>query len=301
MIRKGRAIMAKKQIFGRPAWWAGMTLLSFLAVMTPGHGQTSNKVDLRENWFLQSSCKVGAPAEVLSTAQYSPDHWYKTTVPSTVVAAQVANGEFHDIYFGKDLRKLPGMDYPIGQMYSNLEMPSTSPYACSWWYRTEFKLPQDFKGRRVWLHFNGINYRANVWLNGKKLADAKDVAGAYRIFELDSTPLIDQDQTNVLAVEVFVAGAKDLGITFVDWNPTPPDKDMGLWRDVYLMASGPVRVRYPMAVTHFPGKSLDRADLTIRAELHNDTDAPVEGVARGGFDAVTFEKKVKLAPGETRQ
>jgi exo-1,4-beta-D-glucosaminidase len=257
-------------------------------------------VDLRENWLLQSSCKVGASAEVLSTSQYSPDHWYKTTVPSTVVAAQVANGEFHDIYSEKELRKLPGMDYPIGQMYSNLEMPSTSPYACSWWYRTEFKLPQDFKGRKVWLHFNGINYRANVWLNGKKLADAKDVAGAYRIFELDSTPLINQDQTNVLAVEVFVAGAKDLGITFVDWNPTPPDKDMGLWRDVYLMASGPVRVRYPMVVTHFPGKSLDRADLTVRAELHNDTDSPVEGVARGGFDTVTFEKKVTLAPGETR-
>jgi exo-1,4-beta-D-glucosaminidase len=257
-------------------------------------------MDLRENWLLQSSCKVSEPAEVLSTSQFSPEHWYKTTVPSTVLAAQVANGEFHDINFGKDLRKLPGMDYPIGQMYSNLDMPSTSPYACSWWYRTEFKLPQDFKGRKVWLHFNGINYRANVWLNGKKLADAKDVAGAYRIFELDSTPLIDQDRPNVLAVEVFVAGAKDLGITFVDWNPTPPDKDMGLWRDVYLMASGPVRVRYPMAVTHFPGKSLDRADLTIRAELHNDTDSPVEGVARGGFDAVTFEKKVALAPGETR-
>jgi exo-1,4-beta-D-glucosaminidase len=257
-------------------------------------------MDMRENWLVQSSCKVNEPGEVLSTSQFTPDHWYKTTVPSTVVAAQVANGEFHDISFGKNLRERPGMDYPIGQMYSNMDMPSSSPYACSWWYRTEFKLPADFKGRKVWLHFNGINYRANVWLNGKKLADATDVAGAYRIFELDSTPLIDQDRPNVLAVEVFVAGAKDLGITFVDWNPTPPDKDMGLWQDVYLTASGPVRVRYPMAVTHFPGKSLDRADLTIRAELHNDTDAPVEGVARGGFDAVTFEKKVTLAPGETR-
>lgn len=277
-----------------------MMCLPFLALCIVGRAETSGRLDLRENWFVQSSCKVSEPAEVLSSTQFSPDHWYKTTVPSTVLAAQVANGEFHDIDFGKDLRKLPGMDYPIGQMYSNLEMPSTSPYACSWWYRTEFKLPQDFKGRKIWLHFNGINYRANVWLNGKKLADAKDVAGAYRIFELDSTPLIDQDRPNVLAVEVFVAGAKDLGITFVDWNPTPPDKDMGLWRDAYVMASGPVRVRYPMAVTHFPGKSLERADLTIRAELHNDTDAPVEGVARGGFDAVTFEKKVTLASGETR-
>jgi exo-1,4-beta-D-glucosaminidase len=116
----------------------------------------------------------------------------------------------------------------------------------------------------VWLHFNGINYKANVWLNGRKLADANDVAGAYRIFELDAAPLIDQDRTNVLAVEVFAPTAKDLGINFVDWNPTPPDKDMGLWRDVYLMASGLVRVRYPEVVTHFPGDSLQRADLTVR-------------------------------------
>ena len=287
-------------VFRKKAWWAGIISLSLLALATIGRGETQNRMNLRENWLLQSSCKVNQPGEILSTTQFSPDHWYKTAVPSTVLAAQVANGEFKDIEFGKNLRKLPGMDYPIGQMYSNLDMPSESPYACSWWYRTEFQLPQDFRGRKVWLHFNGINYRANIWLNGKKLADAKDVAGAYRIFELDATQLIDQDRTNVLAVEVFVPGAKDLGITFVDWNPTPPDKDMGLWRDVYLMASGPVRVRYPMVVTHFPGKSLDRADLTIRAELHNDTDSPVEGVARGGFDAVTFEKKVTLAPGETR-
>ncbi len=83
---------------------------------------------------------------------------------------------------------------------------------------------------------------------------------------------------NVLAVEVFAPGSKDLGINFVDWNPTPPDKDVGLWRDAYLMSVGPVRVRYPQVVTHFPGTSLERADLTVRAELHNDTDESVEGV-----------------------
>ena len=181
-----------------------------------------------------------------------------------------------------------------------MDLPSWSPYACSWWYRTEFQLPQDFRGRRVWLHFNGINYKANIWLNGRRLAAASDVAGAYRTYEFDATPLLDEERTNVLAVEVFAPGAKDFGINFVDWNPTPPDKDMGLWRDVYLTASGPVRLRYPQVVTHFPGDSLQRADLTVRAELHNDTDSSVEGILRGEFETVTFEKKVTLSPGETR-
>ncbi len=90
------------------------------------------------------------------------DHWYKTAVPSTVLAAQVANGEFKDIYFADNIRKLPGMDDPFGELFSNMDMASGSPYACSWWYRTEFQLPQDFHGRKLWLHFNGINYKANV-------------------------------------------------------------------------------------------------------------------------------------------
>jgi len=258
--------------------------------MAPCLGETRNRVDLRENWTLQSSCKVNAPAEVLSTTRFSPDNWYKATVPSTVLAAQVADGEFKDIYFADNLRKLPGMG---GQ-------PGENPYACSWWFRTEFQLPQEFKGRRVWLRFNGINSRANVWLNGKKLADAHDVAGAYRIFELEATPLLDPEQKNMLAVEVFAPTDKDFGINFVDWMPTPPDKNMGLWREVSLLASGPVRVRYPEVITHFPGDSLRRAELTVRTELYNDTDQPVEGVLRGEFEKVSFEKKVTLAPKEAR-
>jgi exo-1,4-beta-D-glucosaminidase len=280
-------------------WLVIATMLS-LACLAGGQAETSGRADLKENWLLQSSCKVSEPGEILSTLQFTPVLWYKATVPSTVLAAQVADGEFHDIYYSDNLRKLPGMGYRIGQVYSDLPVPNSSPYACSWWYRTEFELPQDLKGRQVWLHFDGVNTRANVWLNGKKLADAKEMAGAYRLYELDTTSVLHQDQVNVLAVEVFSPTDKDFGITFVDWNPTPPDKDMGLWREVYLTASGPVRVRYPAVVTHFPGTSLDRADLTVRAELHNDTDAPVEGVVRAAFDAIACEKKLTLAPRETR-
>jgi len=271
---------------GRVNRWPVIAALLLLACSTAGRAETANRADLKDNWLLQSSCKVNELGKVLSTPQFTPVEWYKATVPSTVLAAQVADGEFHDIYYADNLRKL--------------QAPGSNPYACSWWYRTEFQLPQNLKSRQVWLHFDGINTRANVWLNGKKLADAKQMAGAYRLFELDATAFIDQDRTNVLAVEVFAPTDKDFGITFVDWNPTPPDKDMGLWREVYLTASGPVRVRYPAVATHFPEKSLERADLTVRAELHNDTDAPVVGVVHAGFDVVACEKKVTLSPRETR-
>ena len=117
---------------------------------------------------------------------------------------------------------------------------------------------------------------------------------------MDATPLIEQERTNVLAVEVFSPTDSDFGINLVDWIPTPPDKNMGLWREVYLTASGPVRLRHPTVVTHFPDDSLQRADLTVRAELSNDTDAPAVGVLRGKFDDVSFAQEVTLAPGEHR-
>ena len=259
-------------------------LVAFVA-LAPVHAEANRQLDLRENWTLQNSCKAGALGEVVSTAQFKPEHWYKAAIPSTVMAAQVANGEFKDLFFSDNLRKLA---------------PAGNPYGCSWWYRTEFHLPAGFAGKRTWLHLNGINTKANVWLNGHLLAGAGDIAGSYRLFELDATPLLATGGVNVLAIEVFAPTDKDFAINFVDWTPTPPDKDMGLWREVYLTASGPVRLRHPAIGTHFPGESLDRADLTVRTLLNNDTDQPVDGTLRGRFGKVTFEKKLTLAPREAR-
>ncbi len=221
-------------------------------------------------------------------------------MPSTVVAALVADKTYPDPYYGKNLRDIPGTTYPIGKNFSLLPMSKDSPFRCSWWYRTEFKLPENFDERHVWLHFGGINNRANIWLNGHKIADAKDVAGAYRTYEYEITPIIQRGQPNALAVETIAQTEKDLGINWVDWNPAPPDKDMGLWRPVYLQASGPVAIRYPQVITHFPTKSLEQANLAVEAELHNATDAEVTGYLEGQFDDVHFRQTVTLKPNETR-
>ena len=76
-------------------------------------------------------------------------------------------------------------------------MPQDSPFRCSWWYRTDFKLPESFAGRKVWLHFGGINNRANIWLNGQKIADANDVAGAYRTYEYEISARLRAGQSDV--------------------------------------------------------------------------------------------------------
>jgi len=73
---------------------------------------------------------------------------------------------------------------------------------------------------------------------------------------------------------------------------------MGLWGAVDLVETGPVTVRSPMAVTHFADGSLNRADLTVYAELHNATNAVVKGVVSGTVAGVKFEKPVELAAHE---
>jgi exo-1,4-beta-D-glucosaminidase len=261
-----------------------------------------SRINLQSGWRLQSSCKVKAGGDVISSRSFQPKGWYKTSVPTTVLAAQVASGEFADPYFGMNLRKIPGTTYPVAAQFAKLPMSPDSPYACSWWYRTEFVVPRTQTKRSAALHFEGINYRANVWLNGKQLADKKDVAGAYRTYDFDVTSAVVPAGFNVLAVEVFAPTENDLGINWVDWNPAPPDKDMGLWSDVYLTTGGPVVLRNPMVATHLPEADATTAELTIETELRNTTDKPVSGVLRAATKDpnIAIQQTVSLAAGETK-
>jgi len=139
-----------------------------------------------------------------------------------------------------------------------------------------------------------------VWLNGQKIADSTKVAGAYRTYDFDVTDALKPGKLNVLAVETSAPTEKDLGINWVDWNPCPPDKDMGLWGAVDLVSTGTVTLGSPMAVTHFTDSSLTTAELTVYAELHNSSDRPVKGVVGGSAAGVKLEQPVELAAHEDR-
>jgi exo-1,4-beta-D-glucosaminidase len=277
-----------------------LALFSVVFISAPVAASPAARIELRQGWELQSACKVSETGESISSGSFKPQGWYKASLPSTVISTQVAAGEFADPYVGDNLRKIPGTTYPIGSNFAELPMPKDSPYACAWWYRTEFHAPSPPENRITWLHFDGINYRANIWLNGHKIADAKDVAGAYRIYEFNVTSFLFKNSSNVLAVEIFAQTENDLGINFVDWAPLPADKDMGLWRSVYITESGPVSVRYPQVTIHFTDKTLQRADLTVTTELRNHGKQAVQGVLEGRFEDREFHQEVKLAPEETR-
>ncbi|ABF40361.1 glycoside hydrolase family 2, sugar binding protein [Candidatus Koribacter versatilis Ellin345] len=251
---------------------------------------------LDKNWAIQSSCKVQAKGPEISTAAFKATGWIPTSVPSTVFAAQVTAGIFKDPFFGMNLRQIPGVTYPIGTVFARRDMDPDSPYACSWWYRTEFTASAAQKGRHANLHFNGITYRANIWMNGKQIADKDHIVGTYRHYEL---PVELKTGTNVLAVEVTATAGNELGYNWVDWNPSPPDKNMGLWREVFLSYNGGVAVRNPQINSHV-ADDLSTASLEVSAEVRNDSDAPVEGTLRASMPGVNIEQKVTLAKGENK-
>ena len=103
---------------------------------------------------------------------------------------------------------------------------------------------------------------------------------------------------NALAVLVSAPKPSDLAITFVDWNPMPPDKVMGLYRPVTLTATGPVALRHPQVVTKLNPPANDRAELTVKVFATNATRRRSTGtLQRAAPPGVAFQKDVALAAG----
>jgi exo-1,4-beta-D-glucosaminidase len=245
-----------------------------LCPITPSSGTST--ITLSDGWWLRSSDEVIEADIVIASAGLSTLGWHPTLVPSTVVAALVADGSYPDPFPAMNLRSMPGVDYPIGGGFGNLEMSDTSPFWDPWWYRTEFDWPANEPGRHAWLRLDGVNHRAALYLNGRVLATEDELVGTFRRFEYEVTSSLTSCGKNALALRVRAQRLSDLGWNFVDWNPFPPDKDMGLWRPVSIHTTGAVRLRWPRISSELDGGAGPGARLTVRLELENAEDSSVD-------------------------
>jgi len=280
-----------------------LVVMAFAAGVTIGAAAQS--LPLHDNWAIQSSAKITAAGEAISTAGFAPDGWYPTTVPATVLAALVENKVYPDPFYGDNITKIPGYKPKLW-----LVMDEASPFYPSWWYRTEFDAPASFSGKNIVLHLDGINLRANVWLNGKLVAGDDKIYGMHRRFELDVNEFVRPGEKNCLAIEITSPGhiaepprrTKQIECTtgWDDHNPQPPDLNMGVWQNVCLTATGPVALRHPYVRPDLEVPSLATARLTVAAHVLNKTDAPVKGRLTGKIESVEFAQDVELAPRETK-
>ena len=279
---------------------AGILILSLTtcaASQTKSSGQrgsSEGNIQLRDGWSLQSSRNVDVRGEEISTPKFVPAGWKNVTVPTTVVGALVKLKQLPDPMFGMNLRKFPGVDYPMGVNFSEVPMRQDSPYMVPWWYRKVFTIPESYRGKNIWLDFGGINYRANIFLNGKQISGYDETAGAWRTYEFNITDAALLGKSNVLAVEVFSPTETSLAITFVDWYPSPPDRNMGLFRAVEIRSSGPVAVRHPAALTKVDADG--KAGLTVTALVKNGSNQTVKGVLKGQIEQAEFSQDVELGP-----
>lgn len=231
---------------------------------------------LAKGWKIQSSKNIIEDGAIISTAKHDKITWVETTVPATVLGTLVGNKIVKNPYFGK-----------------NLKLISKEAFEVPWWYATQFIL-DDAESRSLGtLFFDGINYKANVWLNGKQVADCKTINGAYRRTSFDVSVHITSG-INTLAVEVIPPKNGDFSTGFVDWNPAPPDGNMGIFRPVTLELHQGVLIENPFVQTKVDLKTLASARLTVSVELKNDTSQSITGILKGIIESSVFEQEITI-------
>ena len=245
--------------------------------------QNSNVTILKNNWAIQTSQKVMDKGEKISSSKYSTSGWYPAIVPSTVMGTLVSDSVYKNIFYAENLSKV-----------------DTNQFRKPWWYRTTFKIKKIPNMNNVILRFDGIIYRADIFINGHKIASQDSVFGVYRRFDFDITKYVNHNGRNYLAVKIYPPKLSDPSVGFVDWNPRPPDNNMGIWRNVSVKVCGNASVNFPFVKSKIDLKTLKKAKLTVSAEVSNNSDREIKTLLKGKIKNISFSKEVSLQPGQKK-
>ena len=279
--------------------------------LPPMQAAAASDVELSDGWKLSSAADARVDGSVISAAGYDDAAWVAVRrMPGTVLQILQEAGVYPDLYYGKNL---------LTEVPQNL-------YRQDWWYRSTFTAPAGFASYQ--LDFPGINYRAEIWLNGHRVADSSQIVGMYTRHEVDVTPWITPAAPNILAVRVTpersiqdVDGV-ELADSWYDWinwrylgyqgpgrnagsgTSFVPDRNAGIFKPVRLKAFGSVALASATVNTALSDSGTAR--LSVYARVHNVTDRTQQGVlratiSRSGKRDIHVGRPVTLAPGEDRE
>lgn len=251
-------------------------------------------------WHMSPLAQTHPEGEEISTRSFDDSKWMQATVPSTNFMNYVNAGLIDDPNYS-----------------DNIYHVDHAPFADDFWYRTVFTLPENFSSgdEYVWLNFDGVNWKAHIFLNGQRVGH---INGAFRHGRFDVTPYLKPGE-NTLAVKVIsnahqgqphrrtedstgpnggVLGADNP--TFHasvgwDWIPTIPGRNDGIWNNVYLSSEGPVHLSDPLVDTRLALPDTI-VDITPSVVLSNNSDKPVSGTLRFDLADITTEKRITLRP-----
>jgi exo-1,4-beta-D-glucosaminidase len=249
--------------------------------------ESTGTAALTSGWKVQSSAIATGTGAEISDPAYPAAGWLPISQPETLMAALVENGRYPNIFFS-----------------NNLTAVAADQFAVNWWYRDQVRI-HPRPGRHTFLVMNGVLSRANLWVNGTKVADQAQLQGAYSRFEYDITALV-RDGANAVALDVFRNDSGNrtgfLTLNMVDWNQPSPDGWTGLQFAPELVQDGAVSVRNTHVVQH-NAADLSTSDLTVKTDLRNNTDTPqwtdVAGSITGGHSQIRFGRRVQVPPKAT--
>ncbi len=245
--------------------------------------QVTSKVEvLSANWKMQPSDKLdSADEKSISLNGFDTKTWYKAIVPGTVLGSWATTGVIKDPYFGINMQEID---------YEQFKQP--------WWFRTTFMVNASDLQKKVSLRFNGINYRADLWVNGKKVVGKDEFAGTYRMFTFNINDYIVEGE-NTVALKMWQHANGEYSIGFVDWNPLPRDRNLGIFREVFLEINEGIKIRSPFVYSKVNKTTCKDADLFVQTELINSSENQIEGILRVNYEVGVVEKKVVIKSGET--
>ena len=284
---------------------------SFIVDDLPLSSLPDSAVLLRDNWRVVSAEVAGTNGAALSSSSTDTSSWAVTTVPATVLTALVRNGVYPNPYVGLNNMLIPDANDRYNAKNDLLKfshLPGKNPWRSPYWYRTTFKLPDAYAGKHVWLTFNEINYRAEVWLNGRLIAGPAEMVGMERKFSFDVTGAVSRSKDNCLAVAIYPLDkpgepapppitpladpGRNMGADAVisvnytkwdiigwDWQPEVHDRDVGITEDVFLSATGDLEIRDLYAASDLDVPDLQHADVKLAFDVTNYSSAAQPGTA----------------------
>ncbi|MET0372916.1 MAG: LamG-like jellyroll fold domain-containing protein, partial [Rhizorhabdus sp.] len=251
------------------------------------------------DWRMIDAPSAYSPPETISSIGYNVLGWHRATVPGTVLTTLVDRGVYPDPRIGLNNMAIP-------------EVLARQDY----WYRTEFDLPGAETGKRQRLILNGINYHADVWVNGQRVGDVK---GAFIRGRFDVTKLLKPGGRNSIAIRIsppphpgipheqsMTAGRGENGgammidgPTFTategwDWIPGVRDRNAGLWQNVELQSTDDVSIGDPQVVTDLPEADNSVADIFLDVPVTNASDGALDTTVRISFDDVSVARRISI-------
>ena len=300
----------------------------FMQAQTPNYYRNPDKIylDSKEGdngsftWQMHKADETKDPAEKISQPGYQTGQWMPAIVPGTVLNSLVHNKVYPEPYYGMN-NKLDRNIIP--------DLAKTGREFYTYWFRTEFDVPENYKDKIVWLQVDGINYRAEIWVNGYLLGN---MSGMFKPEYINITDFARIGQKNALAIKVYPVdmpgtikpkqwgatgefhngGDGNIGLNTtmlmsVGWdftfNDGIRDRNTGIWKNISLYATDKAVIRHPFIKSELSKPSYDLAKETVSVEVTNPTQRSVKCTVKGEIigENITFSKDLKLFRGETKE